>query len=141
MRKIYWDTMIFAYWLEDHPQYADRIEQIYRTLRREGDQILTSVFTSGELLVAPIRDANQPLISTVNDLMSNGLVEVLPITANTMLQYGHVRAQAKVSPADAIHLASAAEALVDLFLTNDRRLRGLSVPGIKFIAGLDTDVI
>ena len=31
-----------------------------------------------------------------------------------------------------IHLASAADAGVDLFLTNDRRLLGLMIPGIQF---------
>jgi hypothetical protein len=34
-------------------------------------------------------------------------------------------------------LACAAEAGVDLFLTNDRRLKGRSIPGIQFLAGLD----
>jgi predicted nucleic acid-binding protein len=40
-------------------------------------------------------------------------------------------------PADAIHLACAAQAGTDLFLTNDKRLVGKFVPGIQFIAGLD----
>jgi hypothetical protein len=46
-----------------------------------------------------------------------------------------------VSPPDAIHLASAAHASVDLFLTNDRRLQGLVIPGIDFIAGMDVNLL
>jgi hypothetical protein len=51
--------------------------------------------------------------------------------------YGCIRAENPVLLADAIHLASAAEARSDLFLTNDQRLQRLNISGIKFIAGLD----
>jgi hypothetical protein len=54
--------------------------------------------------------------------------------------YAKIRAENRVSPADAIHLACAAEAGVNLFLTNDRRLTGLIVPGIDFIAGMGVDL-
>jgi len=37
-------------------------------------------------------------------------------------------------------LASAAEAGVDLFLTNDRQLPGLVIPGIQFIAGMGVNL-
>jgi hypothetical protein len=43
-----------------------------------------------------------------------------------------------VPPADAIHPASAAQARAGLFLTNDKRLVGKYVPGIQFVAALDT---
>jgi len=40
-----------------------------------------------------------------------------------------------------IHLASAAQAGTDLFLTNDKSLVGKIVPGIQFIAMLDTQIL
>jgi predicted nucleic acid-binding protein len=43
-------------------------------------------------------------------------------------------------PADAIHLASAAQAGTDLFLTNDKRLIGKVIPGIHFIASIDAQL-
>ena len=46
-----------------------------------------------------------------------------------------------VAPANAIHLACAAQAGTDLFLTNDKRLVGKIVPGIQFIASLDTQLL
>ena len=54
--------------------------------------------------------------------------------------YSKIRAGLGVSPADAIHLACAAQEGVDLFLTNDRRLVGQIVAGIQFIAGIDSDL-
>jgi predicted nucleic acid-binding protein len=46
-----------------------------------------------------------------------------------------------VPPGDAIHLASAAQAGTELFLTNDKNLIGKVVPGIHFIASLDTRLL
>ncbi len=52
-----------------------------------------------------------------------------------------IRATLGVSPADAMHLAAAAQAGTDLFLTNDNRLVGKFVPGIQFIASLHDNVL
>jgi hypothetical protein len=38
-------------------------------------------------------------------------------------------------------LACAAEAGTDLFLTNDRRLRGLTIPGIHFFGEMDAGLL
>jgi predicted nucleic acid-binding protein len=65
---------------------------------------------------------------------------LIPFTAETADGYARIRASYRVSPADAIHLASAASAGVDLFLTNDHRLQPLAIPGIQFIAGMDVNL-
>ena len=67
-------------------------------------------------------------------------MEILPFTSDTANRYGQIRGTARVSSADAIHLACAAESRVNLFLTNDRRLQSLVIPGIDFIAGLDVNL-
>lgn len=56
-------------------------------------------------------------------------------------RYSVIGGATRVSQADAIHLASAAEAGVDVFFTNDSELRKLSIPGIRFFADLDGKVI
>jgi len=55
--------------------------------------------------------------------------------------FGRIRAKYRTSAADTIHLACAATAGIDLFLTNDNQLPKLHIPGIKFIAGLDTNLL
>jgi len=67
-------------------------------------------------------------------------VETLPFNVDAADRYAQIRANNRVSPADGIRLASASQGGVDLFLTNDRRLNGLSIPGIHFIAGMDVDL-
>ena len=64
--------------------------------------------------------------------------EIVPFTLEAADRYARIRATPGITPADAIHLASAAQAGTDLFLTNDKRLLGKIVPGIQFIASLDT---
>ena len=65
-------------------------------------------------------------------------MELIPLSRAVMERYAEIRGNRSVSPADAIHLACAAESGTDLFLTNDRRLHRLAIPAIQFIAGIDS---
>jgi hypothetical protein len=55
MSRVYWDTMLFIYWLEDSPQYAKRISQIRSRMKERRDQLLTGAFTFGEVLAGVYR--------------------------------------------------------------------------------------
>jgi hypothetical protein len=67
-------------------------------------------------------------------------IELISYTPETANSYATIRAGQRVSPADAIHLASASNVGVDRFLTNDHRLLPLVIPGINFIAGMDVNL-
>jgi predicted nucleic acid-binding protein len=140
MSRIYWDTMLFVYWLEDHPEQAPRVKRIFEKMEERKDVLCTSTFTMAELLVGPKKQRSPEVAHRIKDFLNTSVVDLLPFTQDTAEHYADIRAANHVSPADAIHLASAAEADVNLFLTNDRRLRGLVIPGIHFIAGMDTDL-
>lgn len=140
MSRIYWDTMLFVYWLEDHPQQAPKVKRIYEKMEQRGDMLCTSTYTMAELLVGPKKQRAPDVVNRIKDVLQSSVVDLLPFTQETAEHYANIRAENRVSPADAIHLASAAEASVNLFLTNDHRLRGLVIPGIHFIAGMDTDL-
>jgi uncharacterized protein len=138
--RIYWDTMLFVYWFEDHPKYAERVGQIFDGMRKRHDTLCTSVFTVGELLTGPYKRGAVEIAAQMRDVMRPPTVELLPFSADTAEKYAQIRAQNHVAPADAIHLASASQACVNLFLTNDMRLRCFTVPGVDFIAGLDVNL-
>jgi predicted nucleic acid-binding protein len=141
MSRIYWDTKLFVYWMEGNPEYARRIHELRGSMERRRDLLCTSALALGELLVKPNKVKNTELVSAIRDFFQSSEVEVLPFDIETAEIYSDIRAEHNVSPADAIHLASAAQARVDLFLTNDRRLSRLTIPGIHFIAGLDTNLL
>jgi predicted nucleic acid-binding protein len=52
-------------------------------------------------------------------------------------RYASLRCDRSLRAPDAIQLACAASAGIDLFVTNDRRLQGKRVEGIQFIVSLD----
>lgn len=137
MSLVYWDTMLFIYWVEDHKVYAPQVQAIFERLRKRGDRLCTSVFSVGEILVGPYKQKQTELAAKIKAYFQAPRVELLPFTADAADRYAQIRATHRVTPADAIHLASAAEAGVDLFITNDRGLHGIVVPGIHFITGLD----
>jgi predicted nucleic acid-binding protein len=104
------------------------------------DQLITGAFTLGEVLARPYQNAALQRVDDVRRLLRNVVAEIIPFTVETADRYAPIGGTLHVSPADAIHLASAAQAGTDLFLTNDRRLVGKIVPGIQFIATLDTSL-
>lgn len=140
MTRIYWDTMLFIHLLEDKGPMGERAAAIQDIMQKRGDQLCTSVFTLGELLVKPIRLGMVEAAAKIREVLRSPEVEILPFSEDVAEQYGHIRAQFPIAAADAIHVASASRARINLFLTNDRRLRRLRVPGIDFIAPLDTDL-
>jgi predicted nucleic acid-binding protein len=136
--RVYWDTTVFIYWLEDHPRLATRVDAIHARMEERGDQLITGAFTFGEVLAGVYRSGIPDLARESKDLLRSIVSEVVPFTTETADHYARIRGTLRVAPADAIHLASAAHAGTDLFLTNDKSLVGRFVPGIQFIASLDT---
>jgi predicted nucleic acid-binding protein len=140
MSRIYWDTMLFVYLIEDNREFADRVQAIHQRIEERSDTICTSVFTVGEVLTGPHKSANTDLVVQIQNLFRNPRYAIQPFNLETADHYARIRATNRVKPADAIHLATAAQCKADLFLTNDRRLSNLVIPGIDFIAGLDVNL-
>ena len=141
MSRIYWDTMLFIYWLEDSPQFSKRVDEIYSRMRARGDQLLTSSFTLGEVLAGVYRKGHAHRAGEMRLQLLEVVSEVVDFTIETADRYGQIRSGLGLPPADAVHMASAAQAGIDLFLTNDKRLAGKFVPGIHFVASLEDDVL
>ncbi len=139
MSLIYWDTMLFVYWFEEHPVYVERIRHILTRMEQRKDALCTSCFAVAEVLVGPYKRGADSA-ARIREAFRPPFVEVLPFANDAADRYARIRAELAISPADAIHLASAAQKGVDIFLTNDRKLVGQIVPGIQFIAALDSDL-
>ena len=141
MSRIYWDTMLFIYWLEDNPHFAKRVDAIFSRMRERGDQLITGAFTFGEVLAGIYRKGADDRAEQVRRQLQEVITEVVPFTIETGDHYARIRGALNLPPADAIHLASAAQAKTDLFLTNDKRLLGKFVPGIQFVASMEDDLL
>jgi len=100
------------------------------------DRLYTSAMTVGEVLVKPISRGNAALLDQYRMLFSSEQISVCPFDFAAAESYGRIRQDRSIQPADAIQLACASSADVDLFITNDERLRQKNIPGIKFLTSL-----
>ena len=137
MTRIYWDSNLFIYLHEDHPEFGPLVRRIYETHIARNDTLCTSVFTVGEVLTLPLRMKDETAIAAIRESMLSGEVELIPFTLAMAQRYGRIRAACSIKPADALHLATAIETKVDLFVTNDHMLRKLEVPDKPWTVGLD----
>jgi uncharacterized protein len=136
VRTIYWDTMLFVYLLESNPVYVNAVLKIQEEHERRNDTLVTSIFTIGETLIGPRKLGDLKSIASVRAFFTSGSIKILPFDLETTERFSEIRAANNVTQADAIHLASASIADVDLYLTNDKNLLRLNIPGIKFFADL-----
>ena len=87
MSRIYWDTMLFIYWLEDNPQYARRLTEIQSRMKERRDQLLTGAFTFGEVLAGVYRKRDAQRAQEVRLLLQGAVGEVLPFDLETAGEY------------------------------------------------------
>jgi predicted nucleic acid-binding protein len=133
--------MLFIYMLDANPVFGPKVANLLHQIVSRGDTLSTSVFSIGEVLTGPRRRGSVSEASAVKEYFQSGAVELLPFTLETVDRYSLIRGTNRVSQADGLHLATAAGTGVDIFFTNDKALRKLSIPGIKFFADLDGKVI
>jgi predicted nucleic acid-binding protein len=136
MSRVFWDTNLFIYLLENYGPLTKSTESLRRKLQARGDELLTSTLTLGELLVKPMREGRGELCRQYEQLLAASAV-LLPLDVAAARVYAGLRADRSLSAPDAVQLACAATAGVDLFVTNDARLQGKQVPGIQFIVSLE----
>ncbi len=142
MSRVYWDTMLFIYWLEENPHFGKRVDAIWSRMQERNDQLVTGALTLGEVFAGAYqRGAGRERIRDIKAALEDSVSEVIPFTAETADVFGRIKGSLGIPSADAIHLACAAAAGTDLFLTNDQNLVGKIIPGIQFIAGIDSDIL
>jgi len=100
-----------------------------------GDQLVTSALTLGELLVKPRERGD--VVARDHETTIRQIASIVPFDAACAPRYAAIRADRTVRAPDAIQLACAAAAGVDLFITNDDRLSRKHVADVKFITSLE----
>jgi predicted nucleic acid-binding protein len=131
---IYLDTNIWIYAYENDPIFGPAALQFMQNLRSGKHRLAGSLFVLNELLVLPTRRNDIFTIASYRQLFASPNLELLPYTLASAQIYAQLRAFDRVKPLDALHLATAAAARVDLFITHDTKLLSLTVPGIGAIA-------
>ena len=136
MSRIFWDTNLFIYLFENYGPLSKTTVELRRKMLKRGDQLLTSTLTLGEVLVKPVENGDSVLYSRYESGIAASAL-ILPFDVAAAKIYASLRSDRTLRAPDAIQLACAAGAAVDLFVTNDNRLQKKHVNGIQFIAPLD----
>ncbi len=136
MSKIFWDTNLFIYLFEDYGVLSNRVSSLRGTMLKRGDQLVTSTLTLGEILVKPFERGEDELARKYEQAII-ATSQMLAFDTKAAEIYARLRSDRSIRAPDAIQLACAAAAGVDLFITNDAHLQAKHVEGIQFIVSLE----
>ena len=131
--RIFWDTNLFIYLWEDPAR--ERMESLLAWQEAQEAEVVTSCLTLGELLVKPMQRQRADLVAQYSAAFAQ--IHLIEFDRKAAFRFAQLRASHPRLPApDAVQLACAATASVDLFVTNDRRLSRLEITGIGAIRAL-----
>ena len=136
MSRIFWDTNIYIYLFENYGEFSRHAVNLREKMLARGDLLLTSALTLGEVLVKPMERGDERLCEEYEKAITATSL-LLPFDVKAGKVYAALRQDRTLRAPDALQLACAAVAGCDLFVTNDRRLQGKTVPGIHFIVPLN----
>lgn len=136
MSRIFLDSNIFIYLIEDRGALGKRAAELLERLSMRRDDVITSVLTLGEVLTKPVRENRNDLTEQYEQALSSQGMEIVAFDRSAARTYARIRVDKTIKAPDAIQLAVAAASRCDLFVTNDQRLSRKVIPGIQFISSL-----
>ena len=131
--RVYVDTMLWIYHFENDPVFGPSATRTMSQLERSGDTVLSSLFVLSEVLVGPKRKGEQFRAAQLRRFFLSSAVTLAPYTPDAVDLFSNLRSNTRIKPLDALHLAVAASANADFFVTTDAQLLRLTVPGIDRI--------
>ena len=136
MSRIFWDTNLFIYLLEDYGELSERVYGLRERMLERRDELYTSTLTLGEILVKPFRAGRPEWAERYEAALAPPAISLIPFDRACARLYAQIRNDTTIQPPDAIQLSCAAQVGCDLFITNDDRLSRKVVPGVQFIVPL-----
>jgi predicted nucleic acid-binding protein len=122
--RVYCDSVILIYYLEGAPPFQARAATHLASLWAAGASVVISDLVRLECRVQPLRFGDRAALAQYDALFAQPNVEWVPITTAVFDRATVLRASFKLG--DSLHLAAAALAGCDRFLTNDNRLSKFS---------------
>ena len=120
------DTNCFIYYMEDHDEFADALEEVFSNIQTGRNNACISVLTLLEILVKPKRENNIFLENRYKLMLSNypnlSMVDVGYRISDTA---SRLRAKHNIKTPDAIILATCIITKSDYFISNDVRLKSI----------------
>ncbi|MCB1191535.1 MAG: PIN domain-containing protein [Leptospiraceae bacterium] len=126
--KIYLDSAIIIYLIEDIIPYSDKIKN---RLSNTGIELFASELSRLECRMHPIKTNNLELLQDYDLYFQSNIFDVLQLSRNVMEKATEIRAKYSFKTPDAIHLAISVINNCEIFLTNDLELKKFSEISIE----------
>jgi predicted nucleic acid-binding protein len=128
IRTVFLDTAPIIYFIEAHDKFGPLVMQIVKLMNGDRVQAFTLVLTLSEVLSKPVELANDELAEKFKIYLKNGNnLVLLPITETIGEAAGVLRGKhPHLKTVDAVQLAAAIDIGADVFLTNDKKLSGIT---------------
>jgi predicted nucleic acid-binding protein len=118
------DTAPFIYYFENHPRYAEKIENLFSAVYEKQIQVMTSLITYIEIITVPKRRQDEKLIAKYRDFFTNSEnIGLFPLTVQVAERTAFFRVEYNMRTPDAIQLATAEISGADYVITNDKTWR------------------
>lgn len=118
----YCDSVILIYFFDHTGPLNVRATNRLAALAAANDQLAISDLVRLEYRVKPLQNRDAVKLTLFDAFCARPDVRLVPITTAVFDRATRIRARHKFGLADSLHLAAAAEANCDRFLTNDTRL-------------------
>lgn len=132
--KIFLDSTVLIYHLEDIDPYAQLTEALFMQIATGSMEAVLSTVSITELLVKPLAEGQDDQVETFEQfLFSIPHAALIPVSYPIARTAAQLRAQYRMRTPDALLSATALMEKADLFISNDRTLRKLSKEGITVL--------
>jgi predicted nucleic acid-binding protein len=117
------DTSPIIYFIEAHPDYDERVTNLFQRIANGTILGFTSAITLSEVLIHPLRHGNLDLQHQYRDLLlHSGYFWTLSITPPIAERGADIRNRYGLRLPDALQIAASLSAGCEVFLTNDTQL-------------------
>lgn len=123
--KVYVDTAVLIYTLEVNTDYFSLLQPLWTKFQAQEIELISSELILMEVLVLPLRNNNESLVSDYEQLLLNSAMQLIPINQSILRRAASLRATNSIKTPDAIHAATAISVNCDLLITNDKGFRNL----------------
>ena len=120
-RRVYLDSDAVIRFIESK---EDAISSVFDLAGEGIAEIFTSELTLAEVLVVPIRDGDDELVTYYKDfLMDDDTMTVVPIDRKILIQSAKLRAMSGGKTPDSLHVATAMVMGCTVMVSSDKRLK------------------
>lgn len=113
------DANIVIYFVERNPLWEPKVAARMRALAAAGNSLAVSEASRLECLVGPLQSGDAAILADYQKFFALPGIQMLSVTTAVWERAAGIRANYRLHPLDAIHLATAVEYGCGSFLTND----------------------